>query len=66
MPATSVAILSPLPRTAALFLSKARAKRAVFSPLALVAAQSAPKPTTLLTKPSRGGDRQQDDVVVTK
>jgi hypothetical protein len=34
----------------------------VFSPLALVAAQSAPSPTTPLIKPSRGGDRQQDDV----
>jgi hypothetical protein len=57
------AILSLLPRTAAPFLSGAPAERAAFSPLALVAAQSAPSPTTPLAKPSRGGDRQRDDVV---
>jgi hypothetical protein len=54
---TLVAILNLLPRTAALFLSGAWAERAVFSLLALVAAQSAPSLTTPLTKPSRGGDR---------
>jgi hypothetical protein len=44
MPATSVAILSLLPPAAAPFWSGARAERAAFSPLARVAAQSAPSP----------------------
>jgi hypothetical protein len=57
MPATLVIILSLLPRTAALFLSKAQAGPAAFSSLVLVAAQATPKPTTPLIKPSRGGDR---------
>ena len=34
--------------------------------ISLAAAQSAPNPTTPLTKPSRGGDRQQGDVVATQ
>jgi hypothetical protein len=61
-----MAILSLLPRTAAPFLSGAWAERAAFSPLAwsqrsLRLTQSLPRP-----KPSRGGDRRQDDVVVTQ
>jgi hypothetical protein len=61
-----VAILSLLPRTAASFLSGARAERATFFYIGLVAAQSAPNPITPLPKPSRGGDRQQGDVLVTQ
>src|SRR5271154_2504070 len=66
MPATSVAILSLLQRTAAPFLSGARAERAAFSPLAWSQRNLCLAPTTPLTKPSRGGDRQQDDGVVTQ
>jgi hypothetical protein len=61
MPATSVAIFSPLPPTAAPFLSGARAERAAFSPLAWSQRNLRLVPTTPLTKPSRGGDRRQDD-----
>ena len=57
---------SLLPRTAAPFLSGAWAKRAAFFSIGLVAAQFAHDPITPLTKPSRGGDRRQDDVVVTQ
>jgi hypothetical protein len=56
--------LSLLPRTAAPFLSGAWAECAAFFFIGLVAAQFAPNPITPLTKPSRGGDRRQDDVVV--
>ena len=64
---TSVVILSLLPRAAALFLSKARAERAAFSPLTLIAAQSAPKLTNSLDQtPAAVEIGQQDDVVVTQ
>ena len=65
MPATLVAILSLLSSTAASFLRGARAERAAFFSIGLVAAKSVPRPNHSLTKPSHGGDRQQDDVVVT-
>ena len=64
--ATLVAILSLLPRTAAPFLRGAWAERAVFFSIGLVAAQFTPNPITQLTKPSRGGDRRQDDAAVTQ
>jgi hypothetical protein len=66
MPATLVATLSLLPRTAAPFLSGVWAERAAFFSIGLVAAQFAPNPITPLTKPSRGGDQRQGDVVVTQ
>jgi hypothetical protein len=66
MPATLVAILSPLPRTAAPFLSGGWAERAAFLSIDPVAAQFAPNPITPLTKPSRGGDRRQDNAAVTQ
>jgi hypothetical protein len=65
MTATSVAILSLLLPTAAPFLSGAR-ERAAFSPLAWSQRNLRPAPTTPLTNPSCGGDRQQDDVVATQ
>jgi hypothetical protein len=59
-------LLSMLPPTAAPFLSGARAKRAAFSPLAWSQRNLRPNPITPLTKPSRSGDRPQDDVVLTQ
>jgi hypothetical protein len=53
-------------RTAAPFLSGAWAERAVFSPLAWSQRNLRLTQPLPLTKPSRGGDRQQDDVVVTQ
>jgi hypothetical protein len=66
MPATLVAILSLLPRTAAPFLRGAWVEHAAFFSIGLIAAQFTPNPITPLTKLSRGGDRRQDDVAVTQ
>jgi hypothetical protein len=66
MPVTLVAILSLLPRTATPFLSGAWVELAAPFSIGLAAAQFAPNLITPLTKPSRGGDRRQDDVVVTQ
>jgi hypothetical protein len=68
MVVTSVTILSLLRSRESLRHSRAghRAERAAFSPLACVAAQSAPVLTSSSTKTSLGGDWQQDDVVVTQ
>jgi hypothetical protein len=67
MPATSVAILSLPPRTAAPFLSGAWAERAAFFSIGLVAAQFAPRPNHSLdqTQPwwrSATGRRSGDAV----
>jgi hypothetical protein len=70
IPATSVAILSLLPSTAAPFLSGTRAKRAAFSPLALVAAQSAPSPNHSLNQTQAqwrsATGRRSGDAVMTR
>ena len=66
MLATSVAILSLLPPTAAPFLRGARAERTAFSPLAWSQRNLRLDPTTPLIKPSRGGDAasQRADAVL--
>ena len=66
MLATSVTILSLFQLTATPFLSGAWVERAAFSLLAWSQRNLRPNLITPLIKPSRDGDRQQDDVVVTQ
>src|SRR5256885_13278821 len=70
MPATSVAILSLPPRTAAPFLSGAWAERAAFFSTGLVAAQFAPRPNHSLDQTQlwwrSATERRSGDAVVTR